>query len=263
MSHPWQRYLTELWQKWRLLAAWEPTTPISLGDVGVMEQGVWRRLTNVGKQGIAFESRRGDALSSRSYSSSGDVKIAVKAGAGAVGVPVKGEVGISFGSSGAVLFNATGCREARIADVGSLELELWRRFENGEWDPRHVVVTKVLEVERAVILIASGKESEVGFSVEAKAGLAVADLNLANASLSPRITHSKGLTGRYLAESLTPLFEAVCIDRKGLLRRRQIGGATPAGGRLTESDADSSEMPEGGRVIPYRYEYEEFLGDEG
>ena len=263
MPNPWERYLNELWDRWRLLAVWEPITPISLGDIGVMEERVWRRLTDLAERGIDFESRRADALSARNYTSAGEVTIGVEAGAGSAGVPVKGKVGVSFDSSGAVLFNATGCRETRIAAVGSLEEEVWRRFENGEWDPRHIVVTKVVEVERAVILIAVEKGSEVGFSVEAKAGLDIGELNLASASLSPSITHHKGLTGRYVAESLTPLFEAVCIDRKGLLRRRRIGGATPAGGRLTEADPESSEGPGEGGVIPYHYDYEELLGDEG
>jgi hypothetical protein len=260
MSRLWERYLKELWKRWHLLAVWEPTSTIALGDVGVMEDRIWRKLGSLGQHGIGFATHRAGSRSDRNYSSAGEVQLGFDGGAGVAGVPVKGKVRVSFSSQGAVLFNASGCEEVRIADVGSLEEEIWRRFKNGGWDPRHIVVTKVIEVERAAILIAGSKRGEATFSVKAVAGLDLDTINLASASLAPSLTHSKDLLGSYVAESLTPIFEAICIDRDGLLRRR-IGAATPAGGRLAPSDGAEEEDTEGS-LIPYCYEYEEFLGDE-
>src|SRR4051794_20782140 len=92
-------------------------------------------------------------------------------------------------------------------------------------------------------------------NVEATAG--ISDLNLADAGLGVSFARRKcRLTEDIPQGPVTPTFEAICMDRHGVLRKRQTGRGTPSGGRLTEANEADSPTTQGG-FLKYEYAFEE------
>lgn len=252
MLSPRKHYLRQISDRWGYLAAWEPDAAIRVGDVGVMDDWVFRPQTRAEDIDLAISAEDAASRASRQYQTAGSVSVSAQADVGAATAGAA-TIHVEMSRAGAVLLHALGTYETRVRDTAAIEQEVWRRYMQGTWPVERVIVTRVINAERLTVLISESKAAKV--ELQTSVGGLPAELNLADASLGFSATRSDAMLSSIVAEGpLTPLFEALCIDRHGLLRQRAVRLATREGGRLepAEFDDDSTPDAEGG-VTPYQY----------
>jgi len=208
------QYAQELWNKFGYLAAWLPNEHLSLGDVGIVRDGIFEPITSLARLDIAFDVEPAGGVSELSYTSSDKVTVETNGGvqggvATAVGASA-GHVTVNFGSEKSVLFQASGSKVSRIADLQSLGNAIIKRSQQDLWGRRHVVVSDLITVEAATILVSNGKNARIELDVEGELTPTIASLGKANVKLGVR--YSAGIDTRILCEGgLTPLFKVAGI----------------------------------------------------
>lgn len=240
MIGPQKQYTRELFDKFSYLAAWLPGVPVRLGDVGIIRDGHFQRVSSLENLGFTFAVRQDHAAAQLDYASRGAVSISFKA-AGAI--PPQGSV-LARASAGVVirmnrgnslLFQVLGASFPSIEDQLSLEHEIRRRHAVGEWNTDHLVVTEVLQAGAAAILIASSSDARVELS--ARGNLSAGSISIADLDAGFEVAYSRGMHTRIVASAgLTPLFRA----RR--LRSRFFAGPVFRGGGPESRDPENLEF---------------------
>jgi hypothetical protein len=204
---------------------WPVTTQLALGDVGIIEEGVFVRRDSLKDFDVAFSSSKGGKASSfRTHSSSG-VSITEKTKGEVVpGFKFLGEADagflVAFSTAGAVVVAADNCRELRVLAQTQLFKSLWKLKDEGIWQKKWVVVTELISSSNATVL--SSSTGNTSFEIGAKAMARVAHLSLAGLgttltvqspkSLSTEVIAQNGLT---LAYKTTELHKPIFFGSKG------------------------------------------------
>jgi len=246
------KYTRELRQRFGYAATWIPTSEVRLGDVGRLHRYEFERVAALADFGVQFERRESPATSSLNYNSEHGVSFTVKASGE---VPPLGSgladadagIIVSFGATGSIALQASGCVTASIANQHELAKQILARFETDEWDDDYVVVTEVVQAGTATILISDSNDGSV--VLKASSGMQLGPLSLAAAGVELRVSHSRNIGTQIVAEGgLTPLFRAHGVRRRWLrppeLTRR---GTSPP-----------SVPPAGAGVIFDEVDYEDF-----
>lgn len=228
MADPQKQYTRELFDKFSYLAAWLPGVPLRLGDVGVVRDGHFQRVSSLENLGFTFAVRPDHAALQLDYASRGAVSVTFKA-AGAVPPPgsvlarASAGVVIRMSRENSVLFQVLGASFPSIDDQLGLEHEIRRRHAAGEWDTDHLVVTELVQARAATILIASSSDARVELS--ARGNLNAGSISVADLDAGFEIAHLRGMHTRIVAsQGLTPLFRAK------RLRNRLLAGPVFRGG---------------------------------
>jgi len=210
MQGPQYQYAKELYTRFGYVATWTPATPVSLGDVGEMDGNVFRRVSSLKEMNVPFDIRKASNKEDLIYTSESGVNLNFKAAgspivAGSSLLVQKAGATIDFHKGAGVVFVAKDCVSPSIEDQISLGKELIRRYNLGEWDAKHVVVTEIKQADSmsAFISESSGGKLELVAENSLQLGtLSFADLN-ANFSVGA----SSGINTQIIAkEKLTPLF---------------------------------------------------------
>lgn len=214
-------YLTEVHHNLRYRPTWLPGTPLRIGDVGVLEGGVFRQITDLTALGISYEVSKDPVPdASLDFSSSGGVSIAIKA---------KGDLNqrfkalaqadagalVEFSRAGAVVLQLRGVVADRVLDQAKLSRDLLHSMisndESKRWLRDWVAVTDVVRAESASIFISSSADSRI----ELKASGTIAPSNLADASAGYTVASESAVSTKIIAQSgLTPLFRGARVNRK-------------------------------------------------
>ena len=196
-----------------------------------------------------------NTVGAHSYHSASGIEITANGSVTAQPVGT-GEVELTFGKSGGIAFHAVGTVETRMNDIGAIEDQIWELHEEGNWDEDRVVVTKVIKAESLVVLVAGKGEASATVTARS-ADIGVPDFtNLAGLAADFSIKSHKGMETAIIASGdLTPLFEAICMDKTGVLRKRRIAAAAP-GGRLLDADLAGSDR-EDARFIHWSYDLDD------
>lgn len=206
------KYTRELKKQFGYLATWLPSTPVSLGDVGIVKRGVFTRLSNLNDFGISFEIEKDSSKSDIDHSSKGAVSISLKAAgttpaAGSTLTEVDAGITIEFSKENAILFKANGTVSPSIKDQIKLGDTIKKLYKEGKWNIQWVVVTEVVEAESATIIISGSSKGKVELKAEAEVKLG--ELDIADADAKLGLSFSRDLSTSIIAkESLTPLFKA-------------------------------------------------------
>ena len=221
------RYYTKaLYQELTYFGTWLPQATIQLGDVGIINNGVFERGSSLQQLGITFlpapgETRRDDAFTYRTH---GGVAISV-GGQLDTAIPnlPNGNINITFSKEQAILFDSKGVQIFGIEDLFELTQKIEAKYKEGTWKKNWKVITEVVKVESATILIAKGQHA----SIELKAntpGLAE-NINLADADVA--IVKENGLHTKIIASSsLIPLYRMKGI-KWSLIGGSQFRGQNP------------------------------------
>jgi hypothetical protein len=228
MSGPQKQYTRELFDKFSYLAAWLPGVPLRVGDVGIMRDGHFQRVSSLENLGFTFAVRQDHAAAQLDYASRGAVSVTFKAAgaippAGSVLGRASAGVVIRMNRENSVLFQVLGASFPSIEDQLGLEHEIRRRHAAGEWNTDHLVVTEVLQARAATILIASSSDARVELS--ARGDLSAGSVSIADLDAGFEIAHFRGMHTRIVAsEGLTPLFRARRLRSRFLARPVFRGG---------------------------------------
>lgn len=216
-----EQYTSELRTRFGYSATWLPNTHVELGDVGILRNYEYERVRTLRDFSVYFETRSDAATGMLDYTSADSVSVVVKAaGAAPAGLGaatnLKGNLEVSFNREHAVFFQASGCTTTSIADQHQLAQSLLDLYQALEWPEEYVVVTEVVNADRATVLVSSGSDALIEFAVDS--GVALGQYALVDASAHVNIARSTNIGTQIVAQGgLTPLFKAKGI-RKRLLR---------------------------------------------
>lgn len=194
-----------------------PNVSLHLGDVGILRRDRFVPVGSLSDLGIAFESIPSGPAIPYVYHSRSGVHVEFLTGAGLpVAAPMlnaSGSVKFTFGSKGGVVFIARNGTSTRIRDQIGLRAEIERRYEAGNWDRTHGVITELVSVERATILVA--ESSDAAFELQATADVPTDLIEIADVDAKFGVRRTHGIGFQSVGEAgLTPLFKASGIKRR-------------------------------------------------
>ena len=213
--------------------AWPPSQRLSLGDVGVIEKGLFVRTEGLAELGVDVSAEAGSARASLTYDSGGTASVTFKASGdsptGFQGL-AQADAGalVQFGTANGVLCVYDDLRETRVQRLEPLTATLIEWFWAGRWREDHAVVTHLVSARSATILVgaASGAQAELRASATAGGGPATLGQLGANMSVARRQHIGFELVG----SGLTPFFRLLRLRRTfmGRITTQHGRGAGPA-----------------------------------
>jgi hypothetical protein len=241
MGKAWDQYAKEMHERFGYLATWTPGVQLSLGDVGVVRDNVFTRLTTLGNLGISFKIRDDATAEDIRYVSSGCVSITFKA-AGTAPAPGSGltqaqaGVSIDFTRKKAVVFEALGCVSPSIDDQLSVGQQILSRYP-ANWNKDWVAVTELVVAKSVTVLISD--QGKASLELSAKGNMTAAAFSLADLSAGLTVVSQRDMQTTIVAQAgLTPLFKA-----RGIKSSRAVSPVYAARG-LYGTDLDSPDDSE-------------------
>jgi hypothetical protein len=229
-------YISAVYGNLRYRPTWLPGTPTRLGDVGTLDDGIFRPVTSLANLGIAF-SVTTDEVPDKSLDltsatgSSVDFKLE-----GTTSERFKalaaGEAGaaVAFEGDRSALLQLAGARIHRIADQPQLHCDLLAAIDGDDpakrWQRDWVVITEVVDAATGTIIIANG----AGAKMELRAAGTMASGSLADADARFSVA-TKSQVGFELiaAAGLTALYRAIRVRRNFWWLYDEVQPATAAG----------------------------------
>ena len=206
-----KRYTDELYRQFHYYATWLPTSPVELGSIGTFDDREFTRISHLHDQGIEYETYDTPNKGDLDYSSQGAVTVSPKLSgkipaAGSVLSQVDAGFTVDFSRKNAIMFRAKGTVCTSIKDQVKLGRDIKKKYEEGKWDKKWVVITELVRADSATILISSAVNSKV--ELKANANIGTRKLDIADANLDLGIAFEKNIETKVVAEKgLTPLFK--------------------------------------------------------
>ncbi len=220
-----KQYLKEMNGKFLYRATWEPNKPLRIGDIGILEKGVFSHRSTLESENIPMEVRVDENEGSLKYNSEGSVDIKTKL-AGKAKMPQSqlGELdagfSIHFSREKSIVFQLNGAKTHIITNVGAIETEVLSRFMQNKWRKNWVIITELIEGKEGTIIISNSKESSIELKAKANVNPS-ANIDIADASLDLGVVSKKNIGTEIIGKGgLTPLYRVAGIKKK------IFGGAT-------------------------------------
>jgi len=194
-------YCKQIYEELRRHANFPLNRPIALGDYGVLKDGIFERLGNIGQLGIRFQTVTGTGQSTFQYKSKGNVDFALTAKGDIQpgGVPaVRAGIELKFSSENAVFFVASGCRATAIDNLRAVEAALIRLLDQGQWETGFYVVTEVNQASKTTAIASADRTCEVKLEVDSPA---IEAIHLGDASLTLHVKRSRNTSLEIVTES--------------------------------------------------------------
>ena len=213
-----EKYTRELKQQFGYLATWLPSTPLELGDIGVLKKNSFTKISNLSDFDIEFEVEPDFSKSNIEHSSSGSVSIVAKlsgtvAPSGSSLVQADAGFIVDFSKENAVFFKALGTTSPSIKNQIAVGSKIVEFFKAGKWDKSWVVVTEIVNAESATILISNSSNGKIELKVSGD--VQAAQIDIADIGLGLKATFSKDLSTKIIAnDALTPLFKVSKLKTK-------------------------------------------------
>lgn len=213
-------YTSEVYENLKYRPTWLPGIPMHLGTVGLIEDGIFRAVTDLNRLDIPFEEIADSDRNAIDFTSKGGVFIAFKAAGEANSrfeAVAKANAGalIEFSRVGAVVLQLRDVSLNRIADQYQLRNDLLRAIavgdESNRWLRDWVVVTEVARAGSATIVISNSGHSRL----ELRASGSVTPTSLVDLSANLSVATESELCTKVIAEAgLTPLYRGLRVKRR-------------------------------------------------
>jgi hypothetical protein len=243
-----KQYLKEINKKFQYRATWEPGKTLRIGDIGILEKGIFSLRSTLEQEQIALQIRVDESEGSLKYTSEGSVEIKAKL-AGEMSMPqsqlAKGDAGfvVQFKKQNAVVFTINGTKTYQIENTGQIEREVLQRFAENKWPKDWLIITELVEAKEATILISNAKDSQIELKANADISPS-SELNIADAEFNFSVVSKRGLSTEIIAkEGVTPLYRVAGI-RKPLLGDPSLGSKELFGVVFAEVPFDEIEVQE-------------------
>lgn len=215
MSSAQEQYTNEMKKRFGYYATWNPGLPLSLGDFGVLEGNIFRKISNLTEINLNFEIEEDPNESDLEHNSHGNISIKTKV-AGSASIPNSSlsinDAGliIEFGKENSTLFKATHTVSPTIKDVLKIGATIIKLFKAGKWDKNWVVITELVVAKTSTIIISNSSNGLI--ELKANANVDAVSFDLADAAFNFSVSSSRGLETKIISGSgLTPLFRIMGI----------------------------------------------------
>ena len=177
------------------------TREVKLGDYGTFTNGYFVRIGNIKDLpfGLTFGADIDPNPTSEEFQSEGSVSVNTyaKGDIGPAGTPLaKATLEVGFSKDEAVFFSAAAVRYNQISNLTTLGQSILDFYNSKKWEKRHFIVTRLIEAERAVVLISGSSNSKISIEADANAP----EIDLSNTSLKLSITKSAKVSYKIIAE---------------------------------------------------------------
>lgn len=263
MAKAWEQYSKEMFNKFGYLATWTPGVQLALGDVGVMKDRLFTRITTLANLQIPFEERPDPSKEAQKHSSSGSVSITFKAAgkapqAGSVLSEAEAGFSIDFKKSKATVYEAAGCVSPSISDQVSVGKRIQKLYEQGEWNKDWAVITELVIADSATVLVSNSSSSKIELSASGKVTAGTVSLADVNAGL--QVAFSRDMQTVLISQAgLTPLFKARALKSNGpvgpFLKTESLAG-------FSAFDTATPKASLAGEDLYFGYVEHDFSGDE-
>jgi hypothetical protein len=223
---------------------WLPSLPIQLGDVGVLENEVFRKETTLKSLGIAFDTTTSESNQTIDLSSESGITLITKVEgkvepkAVSLGVADAGFI-VEFNDENSYIFKIRGSRTSIIPNLSDVKADVLHRYEAGNWDAKLVIISEVLVAKSATILLSGHAGNRVELKVQGDVNITTMDI--ADAALNLRIESGQTLAGQIIGQKgITPLYRVVGIKKR--LFSRSFAGREP--GADSQKQEDEIEFEE-------------------
>jgi hypothetical protein len=243
---------------------WMPNERIEIGDIGLLQRGVFRRLAS-------FEDQIGERIdvlpdpdpSPFELTFSKATKLVFKAAgetkADLPNIPAaKAGFGVEFSRKGAFVVRAEESFEPSVRNIIHLQERVVQLFAAGEWDKNWVVVVKMVSCPAAAILISKSKSTKLEFSVSGDVPAAGVVLGSASSSFQLEASTNAGIN-LVDARNVTPFVQLLTLGEQvfeGVRSGRKVAGEAagpplPPLARLTpEALAKDEELIRSLALVP-------------
>jgi hypothetical protein len=210
MPSPARLYQQEMHNNVGFFAAWLPSDTNEIGDIGVFENGQFRRQGSLRELGISSPGAREGEAQKMSYSASVDRRVVGTASATAIAPVAGGELSIRFSQQGGFVFEAEGVRKIEIADRISLANQVLDLYRNTVWKAEWHLIDAVYTAASATVLVSEDSSSEI--VLRANAAAVPTAWPLTDAKLGLSVSSSTGRVACIIAAAgLKPLYSCVKI----------------------------------------------------
>lgn len=150
------------------LPVWLPGTPVSVGDIGVITDGHWRKVGRIENKGVTLAVESGTAQTSYELTTSAGVQVGLNLdGAIEMDGVGKGNAGISFtfDREGTFAFLAMACTIDHTSSLLELQQTLTNLALRGAWDASHIVVTSTVAAERVISAVSGSTNGKANLDL--------------------------------------------------------------------------------------------------
>ncbi len=212
-----KKYVNELTQKYGYHPTWDPNTKLNIGDIGVIENGVFVVRDNIKSLGFdigTIETNKGGHIN---YSSDTCKEYNLNT---TVDIPptlnpaVKGNADflVSFGTEGGVYFKANGVKTHKIKHQFKLMEFILKQFHEGKWEKDWVIINELKEAAAGVILYSNSSDASASIKLDAAVG--TEKLKMADINSGLEIRDAKNMSVKItISTPITPLFKLMGIKR--------------------------------------------------
>jgi hypothetical protein len=209
MASPVKLYQQEMHNNLGFYATWLPGDPIEIGDIGMLENGRFRRETSLLEMGIECDVSTGQSMQNLQYTSTKGTEIKTSAGAAATAL-VKAEIIIEFSSEGAFVFNVANLRSRRLENRTAVARQILEAYKSDKWRKEWLIIEALHSAECATIIVSEDRSAGIILVANADIPLPAISLsdpkiNLTVASTHGRIVHIVG------GKRLHPLYSCLRI----------------------------------------------------
>jgi hypothetical protein len=152
-------YLKSLYKKTHgYRPTWLPSTPIKIGDVGILENDVFIKESTLKECGIFFEVATSESDATIDLSSERGITLTTKLEGQLDPKAInlgKADIGfiIEFNHENGFIFRLKGSRTSVISNLGIVKKEVLQRFKEGHWNKSLVIINELIEAKYATILL--------------------------------------------------------------------------------------------------------------
>lgn len=209
MGSPVKTYQTEMHENFGFFATWLPGDPIEVGDVGVFEDGRFRREARLGDFHIPCKVEVANSASDVQFTSRNGVQVSTRGGASAATV---GELRMSvqFTGNGAFLFHASGLHLHRLSNRPEVTAAVLGLYEHRRWKREWLIVEAVHTAARTTVLISEDRAAKVELAAKSEIPVPIASLAAPEAKI--QVTASEGKVFQSIgANNLHPLYACLRV----------------------------------------------------
>lgn len=205
-----KQYTKKLKKEFDYSATWLPTTVVKPGDVGTLDNYMFRYVASLNDFDVDFKTIDESSNMDFEYCSSDSVSINAKLSGQA---PIPGSslttadagLNIKFSKGNGIVFRLSECTSTRIADMNAVGEQILSLYNDKKWKKNLVVVNEAVRANSATIIISNSSDAQLDLLVKGKASLDTIDLADVNADFKI-LKKSKIATNIVASEGLTPLF---------------------------------------------------------
>lgn len=212
------QYCNELRRKFGYHATWIPTDHINLGDYGIFEDNIFRRLGSIDDMQITFGIKKASAKGRiLEHSSKNSIQISTKSSGsaklnGSSLSKIDAGLIIDLKRKNSTFFKANDSVTHIISNITSVGKNILKLYDDRKWEKEWVVVTNLIHAKSASIFISSGSSGKIELKANGK--VKTDQLDIANSKCKFTIVSEIGMDTKIIGQNLTPLFRIMTVKKR-------------------------------------------------